>query len=77
MDKDLFFEILENNPRLNKYDLRQISSVLEDAVDDDILSDYYLDDMEFLQNLIDFMEEYNYALLNIKRLKEFMEENDI
>ena len=77
MDKDLFFEILENNPRLNEYDLKQISSVLEDAVDDDILSDYYLDDMEFLQNLIDFMQEYNYALLNIKRLKEFMEENDI
>ena len=77
MNKDLFYEILENNPSLNEYDLKQISSVLEDAVDDDILSDYYLDDMEFLQNLIDFMQEYNYAILNIKRLKEFMEENDI
>ena len=77
MDKDLFFEILENNPSLNEYDLKQISSILEDAVDDDILSDYYLDDMEFLQNLIYFMQEYNYAILNIKRLKEFMEENDI
>ena len=77
MDKDLFFEILENNPSLNEYDLKQISSNTEDAVDDDILSDYYLDDIEFLQNLIDFMQEYNYALLNIKRLKEFMEENDI
>lgn len=74
MDKDLFFEILENNERLNEYDLKQIISVVEDAVDDDILSDYYLDDIEFFQNLIDFMEEYDYAILNIKRLKEFLEE---
>ncbi len=76
MDKDLFFEILENNPRLNEYDLKQIAAVLEDAVDDDIISDYYLDDMEFLQNLIDFMEDNSYEILNIKRLKEFLEENN-
>ena len=76
MDKDLFFEILENNQMLNEYDLKQIIAVLEDAVDDDIVSDYYLDDIEFYQNLIDFMEEYGYEILNIKRLKEFLEENN-
>ena len=76
MDKNLFFEILENNERLNEYDLKQIIAVLEDAVDDDIISDYYLDDIEFYQNLIDFMEEYGYEILNIKRLKEFLEENN-
>ena len=74
MDKDLFFEILENNHRLNEYDLKQIIAVLEDAVDDDIISDYYLDDIEFFQNLIDFMEDNSYEILNIKRLKEFLEE---
>ena len=74
MDKDLFFEILENNNRLNEYDLKQIIAVLEDAVDDDIISDYYLDDIEFYQNLIDFMEDNGYEILNIKRLKEFLEE---
>lgn len=76
MDKNLFFEILENNERLNEYDLKQIVAVLEDAVDDDIISDYYLDDIEFFQNLIDFMEDYGYEILNIKRLKEFLEENN-
>ena len=76
MDKDLFFEILENNQMLNEYDLKQIIAVLEDAVDDDIVSDYYLDDIEFYQNLIDFMEEYGYEILNIKSLKEFLEENN-
>ena len=76
MDKDLFFEILENNSRLNEYDLKQIIAVLEDAVDDDIISDYYLDDIEFFQNLIDFMEDSSYEILNIKRLKEFLEENN-
>lgn len=76
MDKDLFFEILENNERLNEYDLKQIVAVLEDAVDDDIISDYYLDDIEFFQNLIDFMEDNSYEILNIKRLKEFLEENN-
>lgn len=76
MDKNLFFEILENNSRLNEYDLKQIIAILEDAVDDDIISDYYLDDIEFFQNLIDFMEEYGYEILNIKRLKEFLEENN-
>lgn len=76
MNKDLFFEILENNPRINEYDLKQIIAVLEDAVDDDIISDYYLDDIEFYQNLIDFMEEYGYEILNIKRLKEFLEEKN-
>lgn len=76
MNKDLFFEILENNPRLNEYDLRQIIAVLEDAVDDDIINEYYLDDMEFFQNLISFMEEYGYEILNIRRLKEFLEENN-
>lgn len=74
MTKDLFFEILENNPRLNEYDLQQIVTVIEDAVDENILDEYYLDDMEFFQNLIEFMEEYGYAILNIKRLKEFLEE---
>ncbi len=76
MDKDLFFEILENNERLNEYDLKQIVAVLENAVDDDIISDYYLDDIEFFQNLIDFMEDNSYEILNIKRLKEFLEENN-
>lgn len=76
MDKDLFFEILENNERLNEYDLKQIVAVLEDAVDDDIISDYYLDDIKFFQNLIDFMEDNSYEILNIKRLKEFLEENN-
>lgn len=76
MDKDLFFEILENNERLNEYDLKQIIAVLEDAVDDNIISDYYLDDIEFFQNLIDFMEDNSYEILNIKRLKEFLEENN-
>lgn len=75
MNKDLFFEILENNPRLNEYDLRQIVNVIENAVDEDILSDYYLDDIGFFQDLIDFMEEYRYELLTVKRLKEFIEEN--
>lgn len=74
MNKKLFLEVLENNERLNEYDLKQIIAVLEDAVDDDILSDYYLDDIEFFQNLIDFMEEYGYEILNLKRLKEFLEE---
>lgn len=76
MDKELFLEVLENNERLNEYDLKQIIAVLEDAVDDDILSDYYLDDMEFFQNLIDFMEDNDYEILNLKRLKEFLEENN-
>ncbi len=56
MTKDLFFEILENNPRLNEYDLQQIVTVIEDAVDENILDEYYLDDMEFFQNLIEFMK---------------------
>lgn len=76
MDKELFLEVLENNERLNEYDLKQIIAVLEDAVDDDILSDYYLDDIEFFQNLIDFMEDNDYEILNLKRLKEFLEENN-
>lgn len=76
MNKDLFFEILENNTRLNEYDLKQIIAVLEDAVDDDIISDYYLDDIELYQNLIDFMEDNDYEILNIKRLKEFLEEKN-
>ena len=75
MTKDLFFEILENNPRLNEYDLQQIIAVIEDAVDENILDEYYLDDIEFFQNLIDFMEGNSYEILNIKRLKEFIEEN--
>lgn len=74
MTKDLFFEILENNLRLNEYDLQQIVTVIEDAVDENILDEYYLNDMEFFQNLIEFMEEYGYEILNIKRLKEFLEE---
>ncbi len=75
MDKDLFFEILENNTRLNEYDLKQYIAVIEDVVDDDILNEYYLEDIEFFQNLIDFMEDNSYEILNIKRLKEFIEEN--
>ena len=74
MTKDLFFEILENNPKLNEYDLQQMVAVIEDAVDENILDEYYLNDMEFFQNLIEFMEEYGYEILNIKRLKEFLEE---
>lgn len=74
MTKDLFFEILESNTRLNEYDLQQIVTVIEDAVDENILDEYYLNDMEFFQNLIEFMEEYGYEILNIKRLKEFLEE---
>ena len=74
MTKDLFFEILENNLRLNEYDLQQIVTVIEDAVDENILDEYYLNDMEFFQNLIEFMEEYGYEILNIKRLNEFLEE---
>ena len=72
MTKDLFFEILENNLRLNEYDLQQMVAVIEDAVDENILDEYYLNDMEFFQNLIEFMEEYEYEILNIKRLKEFL-----
>lgn len=75
MNKDLFFEILENNPRLNEFDLKQMVNVVENAVDEDMLSDYYLDDIGFYQDLIDFMEEYGYELLTAKRLKEFIEEN--
>ena len=74
MNKDLFFEILENNPRLNEYDLQQMVAVIEDAVDENIVDEYYLNDMEFFQSLIEFMEEYGYEILNIKRLKEFLEE---
>ncbi len=76
MTRDLFFEILENNPKLNEYDLQQIIAVLEDAVDENILNEYYLKDIEFFQNLINFMEENEYEILNLKRLKEFLEENN-
>ena len=72
MDRDLFFEILENNPLLNIYDLEQIITVVENAVDDDIISSYYLADIDFFQNLINFMKENNYEILNIKRLKKFL-----
>lgn len=74
MTKDLFFEILENNLRLNEYDLQQMVAVIEDAVDENIVDEYYLNDIEFFQSLIEFMEEYGYEILNIKRLKEFLEE---
>ena len=76
MTRDLFFEILENNPKLNEYDLQQIIALLEDAVDENILNEYYLKDIEFFQNLINFMEENEYEILNLKRLKEFLEENN-
>lgn len=76
MTRDLFFEILENNPKLNEYDLQQIIAVLEDAVDENILNEYYLKDIEFFQNLINFMKENEYEILNLKRLKEFLEENN-
>lgn len=76
MTRDLFLEILENNPKLNEYDLQQIIAVLEDAVDENILNEYYLKDIEFFQNLINFMEENEYEILNLKRLKEFLEENN-
>lgn len=76
MTRDLFFEILENNPKLNEYDLQQIVAVIEDAVDENLLDEYYLNDMEFFQNLIEFMEEYGYEILNIKRLKEFLQKNN-
>ncbi len=74
MNKDLFFELLDNNPELNEYDLRQMISVIEDAVDDDILSDYYLDDIEFYQDLIDYMFDNGHEILTIKRLEDFLEE---
>ncbi len=48
MTRDLFFEILENNPKLNEYDLQQIIAVLEDAVDENILNEYYLKDINKL-----------------------------
>lgn len=73
MTRDLFFEILENNTRLNEYDLQQMVAVIEDAVDENIVDEYYLNDMKFFQSLIEFMEEYEYEILNIKRLKEFLE----
>lgn len=76
MTRDLFFEILENNPKLNEYDLQQIVAVIEDAIDENLLDEYYLNDMEFFQNLIEFMEEYGYEILNIKRLKEFLQKNN-
>lgn len=76
MTRDLFFETLENNPKLNEYDLQQIIAVLEDAVDENILNEYYLKDIEFFQNLINFMKENEYEILNLKRLKEFLEENN-
>ena len=74
MNKDLFFELLDNNQELNEYDLRQMISVIEDAVDDDILSDYYLDDIEFYQDLIDYMFDNGHEILTIKRLEDFLEE---
>ena len=76
MTRDLFFETLENNPKVNEYDLQQIIAVLEDAVDENILNEYYLKDIEFFQNLINFMKENEYEILNLKRLKEFLEENN-
>ena len=76
MTRDLFLEILENNPKLNEYDLQQMVAVIEDAVDENIVDEYYLNDMEFFQSLIEFMEEYRYEILNIKRLKEFLQKNN-
>lgn len=71
MTKDLFFDLLGENENLTEYDLREIVNVVEEAVDEGIISEYYLEDIEFYQELINFMEENNYDSLTLRLLEEF------
>ncbi len=73
MTKDLFFDLLGENENLTEYDLREIVNVVEEAVDEGIISEYYLEDIEFYQELINFMEENNYDSLTLRLLEEFSE----
>lgn len=73
MTKDLFFDLLEENDNLTEYDLKEIVNVVEEAVDEGIISEYYLEDIEFYQELINFMEENSYDSLNLRLLEEFLE----
>ncbi len=73
MTKDLFFDLLEENDNLTEYDLKEIVNVVEEAVDEGIISEYYLEDIEFYQELINFMEENSYDSLNLRLLEEFSE----
>ena len=73
MTKDLFFDLLEENDNLTDYDLKEIVNVVEEAVDEGIISEYYLEDIEFYQELINFMEENNYDSLTLRLLEEFSE----
>lgn len=73
MTKDLFFDLLEENDNLTEYDLKEIVNVVEEAVDEGIISEYYLEDIEFYQDLINFMEENSYDSLNLRLLEEFSE----
>ena len=73
MTEDLFFDLLEENGNLTEYDLKDIVDVVEEAVDEGIISEYYLEDIEFYQELINFMEENNYDSLTLRLLEEFSE----
>lgn len=73
MTKDLFFDLLGENENLTEYDLREIVNVVEEAVDEGIISEYYLEDIEFYQELINFMEENGYGSLTLRLLEEFSE----
>ena len=73
MTKDLFFDLLGENENLTEYDLREIVNVVEEAVDEGIISEYYLEDIEFYQELINFMEENNYDSSTLRLLEEFSE----
>ena len=41
MTKDLFFDLLGENENLTEYNLREIVNVVEEAVDEGIISEYY------------------------------------
>lgn len=73
MTEDLFFDLLEENGNLTEYDLKDIVDVVEEAVDEGIISEYYLEDIEFYQELINFMEENGYDSLTLRLLEEFSE----
>lgn len=73
MTEDLFFDLLEENKHLSEYDLKDIVDVVEEAVDEGIISEYYLEDIEFYQELINFMEENGYGSLTLRLLEEFSE----
>ena len=47
MTKGLFFDLLGENENLTEYDLREIVNVVEEAVDEGIISEYYLEDIKF------------------------------